>query len=126
MTARRVLEIRTNDRVWIAYRDITRNEDGGGHAVMAYNSRPADDPDDWLYMSGAEVEALHQFTYDILAGPTRDPRLDVLDAHIVCGETDGSHECCLESGHPPLNLPRGTAHGMHVTSSGVVFPEMPF
>jgi hypothetical protein len=118
VTARRVLEIRTNDRVVQAYRTVTRREIGeGGTGALAFSVPDGSDGIDWLYMNGEEVEALNQFTYEILAGPAGDPRLTVVDAAIKCGFVwqTGSwrHECCLDDGHrqPAENVD-------HVTSGG--------
>lgn len=67
-----------------------------------------------------EVEELHQFTYEILAGRHGDPRLDVVDAEIMCGAqaespNSGHLECALPGGH------RRVGDFDHVDRSGVVF-----
>jgi len=73
--------------------------------------------------SPRDVEAIHQFTYELLAGPTRDPRLD--DARIACGfrwldYAAGQVECCLNADHPQI----GSVE--HVSANGVWFEEPPF
>src|SRR6266542_1921985 len=65
-----------------------------------------------------EVEELHQFTYEILAGRHGDPRLDG-DAEIMCGAQaesphDGHLECALPDGH------RVVAGFGHVSRRGIV------
>ena len=67
-----------------------------------------------------EVEELHQFTYEILAGRQGDPRLDVVDAQIMCGAQsasphDGNLECALPDGH------RRVGDFDHVSRRGIVF-----
>lgn len=71
-------------------------------------------------LDAGEVEELHQFTYDILAGPRRDPRLEIVDAQIMCGErvtraTGADIECCLYAGHSRI------ANCDHVTAEGELF-----
>ena len=66
-----------------------------------------------------EVEELHQFTYEILAGRQGDPRL-IVDAEIMCGAQadsprDGHLECALPDGH------RRVGDFDHVTLRGIVF-----
>lgn len=130
MTARRVLEIRTNERVLIAYRNTTVRETApGNNAPVAFTTSP-DDPDDWLYMSADEVEALHQFTYGILAGRARDPRLTMVDAEIGCGfQWSGRdkvrHECALDDGHGGVT-PSPHGEVTHVDRRGVPYVEVPF
>lgn len=73
-------------------------------------------------LDGSDLEAIHQFTYDLLAGPHRDPRLDVADARIVCGAavtspTNGYLECALEDGH------RRVIAFDHITSNGIAFDD---
>lgn len=73
-----------------------------------------------------EVEALHQFTFEILAGRRTDPRLDVVDAEIRCGSTWRvgalEVECCLSADHEPI-----ASDIAHVTSRGTPFCEdVPF
>ena len=116
MTARRVFEIRGSHGVVISFRTVDRDENRPGALMVMLP------PNDAEYdLSGDDVEGLHQFTYDLLAGPTRDPRLRRLDdAQIMCGErtnspANGDLECCLFDGH----LRVGDFD--HITATGVRF-----
>lgn len=71
-----------------------------------------------------ELEELHQFTFEILAGRRGDPRLDVVDTQIMCGgaaysPANGSLECCLVEGHLRVG-----DYG-HITSTGIMFDGTP-
>ena len=119
MTTRRLLEVWQGNQS-IEFRGRLTDPDVTAAALPLLVIRMVQYSADWC-LEPADVEELHQFTYDLLAGPTRDPRLDrVVDAQIMCGErthspANGDIECCLFDGH----LRVGDFD--HITATGVRF-----
>ena len=115
MSTRRLLEVWENNRS-IEFRTRLNATDSTDPDVLMVIRVMANM--DWC-LDGRDVEDLHQFTYDLLAGPTRDPRLPVVDAQIMCGERiqtlAGPLECALFADHARLG------NFDHVTSTGLLF-----
>jgi hypothetical protein len=117
MTARNVFEIRQAHGVAIAFRTVDSDELLGDGPRPVLVMLPPNDAE--TYLTGEDVEGLHQFTFEVLAGRRSDPRLDP-EAHIVCGAvanspSDGPLDCCLYDGHRPVG------HFDHITSRGIAF-----
>jgi hypothetical protein len=96
MTSRRILEFwESNRSVEFRRRLVTDRPPSAGTPVLIIRVNEAGD----YTLDGHDVEELHQWTFEILAGVPRDPRLD---AQIMCGaqntEGDGQ-DCALVAGH---------------------------
>jgi hypothetical protein len=105
MSTRRILEFDGRDITFRTLWSSTPPID----AVLAIKALDSD-----FVLNALEVEELHQFTFEILAGRHSDPRLTP-DAEIVCGSRNGPYDCALADGHQPV-MNTGTAG--HVTSDG--------
>ena len=113
MTWRRMVEFADGSRAITAWSD-----DRAGTAMLFVID------DEQSTLNADEVEALHQFTFEILAGRRTDPRLDPDLVEIVCGFTwmigTLEVECCLNLNHGPISATVG-----HVTSRGTPFVSHP-
>jgi hypothetical protein len=119
MTSRRILEFwESNHSVEFRQRLLTDQPPSASSPLLIIRVTEAGD----YTLDGHDVEELHQWTFEILAGRKTDPRLDVVDAQIMCGAkanspSDGPLECVLLDGH------RQIAGGpwQHITAEGVLF-----
>jgi hypothetical protein len=117
MTSRRILEFWEGQRrIEFRQRLLTDQPPSASPLLIV---RVPDDGGDYT-LDGHDVEELHQWTFEILAGRKTDPRLDVVDAQIMCGAratspANGWLECVLYDGHSRLG------EWEHVTAEGVLF-----
>ena len=126
MSTRRLLEVwESNRSIEFRGRLLSEVPPGADTPLLTIRVNAGIDRQaDWC-LGGHAVEELHQFTYDILAGPRRDPRLEIVDAQIMCGErthglASGDLECCLYLGHDRVG-----DYG-HITLTGVRFDNPRF
>jgi len=118
MTSRRVLEFwESNHSIEFRQRLLTDTPPRADSPVLIIRVANAGD----YTLDGHDVEELHAWTFEILAGRKQDPRVEVVDAQIVCGAqadspADGHLECALYDGHARI----GGAWG-HISAEGIVF-----
>lgn len=127
MGARKTFDIRHPHGVVFGLRTVDDDEETNRPGLLpALVFQPNNDAES--YLTGPEVEALHQFTYEVLAGAARDPRLVVVDSRIMCGwgwTYNGlQFECGLEADHMPIRI-NGT-DVLHVSSEGQPYEVPPF
>jgi hypothetical protein len=122
MTSRRILEFwESNHSIEFRQRLITDTPPRADSAVLIIRVADAGD----YTLDGYDVEELHAWTFEILAGRKQDPRIE--DARIMCGAeahspADGHLECALYDGHGRIAGSWG-----HITAEGLVFDsDVPF
>ena len=117
MTSRRILEFwESNHSIEFCQRLLTDTPPRADSPVLTIRVADAGD----YTLDGHDVEELHAWTFEILAGRKQDPRVEVLDAQIMCGAgatspADGELKCCLYDGHPNVGI-----FG-HIDAGGIVF-----
>jgi hypothetical protein len=115
MTSRRILEFwESSHSIEFRQRLLTDTPPRADSPVLIIRVADAGD----YTLDGHDVEELHAWTFEILAGRKQDPRIE--DAQIVCGAqadspADGHLECALYDGHARLG------DWEHVTAEGVFF-----
>jgi len=120
MTSRRILEFwESNHPIEFRQRLLTDTPSEATSTLLIIRTEDRD-----YTLAGRDVEELHAWTFEILAGRKQDPRIE--DAQIVCGAqadspADGHLECALHDGHHKIILAGGRFD--HVSGEGILFDD---